>query len=202
MAGLCHACSEPGQPSPVPQGQSPTHGSGTGGHIPAKLVGDSHLSIRAPFFGSPETHCTGISRCCPSTRALPGTTAFEHPSAMALGWHTKKQGQAPCVTPGSIPSCPSSAQHFPPRGLTAEPQFRVICIHSAEQTFVLQTKPAKPALDLYFSVCVWTPSPCRWKLMSSLSPRIRSEQRNCTAIWSSSALCSPSKSSLLPRIKL
>lgn len=72
--------------------------------------------------------------------------------------------------------------------LTREPQFAVICIRSATQTFVLQTQPAEPALDLYFSVCVWTPRPCRWKLMSSPSPGIQSERGNYTAIWSSSAL--------------
>jgi len=50
MTGLCCACSEPGQPSPACQGQSPTRRSGAGGHIPAKWAGDSHFGIRAPFF--------------------------------------------------------------------------------------------------------------------------------------------------------
>lgn len=55
--------------------------------------------------------------------------------------------------------------------------------------FVLQTQPSEPALDLYFSVCVWPPRPMDgWKLMSSPSPGIQSEQGNYAAIWSSSAL--------------
>lgn len=72
--------------------------------------------------------------------------------------------------------------------LAVEPQFAFICIHSAKQIFVLQTQPAEPALDLYFSVCVWTPRPHGWKLMSSPSPGIQSERGNYTAIWSSSEL--------------
>lgn len=80
---------------------------------------------------------------------------------------------------------PSLSQHFPSHFLAAELQFSHL--HSFSQTFVLQTHPAEPTLDLYFSVCVWTPSPCRWKLMSSPSPGIQSEWRNCRAIWSSSA---------------
>lgn len=168
---------------------APTHRSWTRGNIPAKQADDSHLSFRAPilFFCFPPTHDTGISHHCPSRYALPSTTD-----------NAKEQGQAPYVTPGY----PSSAKRFPSPFLAAELQFRVICVSSAKQTFVLQTELAEPALDLYFSVCIWTPSPCRWKLMSSLSPGIQSERRNCTAIWSSSAQCSHRKLSLQLRIKL
>lgn len=154
------------------------------------------------FFGFPPTHDSGISHRCPSICALPSTTTFKHLSAMAPGWQCQKAGPGSLCYPGAIPSYPSSAQCFPSPFLAAEPQFRVICVRSAKQTFVLQTELTEPVLDLYFSVCIWTPSPCRWKLMSSLSPGIRSERRNCTAIWSSSAQRSHRKLSLQLRIKL
>lgn len=196
MAGLRCARSGPGQPSPAPQ---PT-GVGPGvTSLQNRQVTPTSASGHLYYF---------FVFLQPMTVASPITTQADMPCpaqlrlSISLLWlqadNAKGQGQVPYVTPGY----PSSAQRFPSLFLAAELQFRVICVRSAKQTFVLQTELAEPALDLYFSVCIWTPSPCRWKLMSSLSPGIQSERRNCTAIWSSSAQCSHRKLSLQLRIKL
>lgn len=159
MAGFCRAHSEPGQPSSAHQGQSPTCRSGSAGHIPAKEAGDFHLSIRAPFFfGFSPIHHSGISHCCPSTCAVPSTTAFKHPPATAPGWHAKKQGLGSLRYPREYPVTsiyPQPSAFLPTSSLQSRISQSSAFVQSTR--LVLQTESTEPAMDLYFSVCIWTP---------------------------------------------
>lgn len=118
----------------------------------------STLALGHLSFGFSPIHHSGISHCCPSTCAVPSTNAFKHPPAMAPGWHAKKQGLGSLRYPREYPvtSIYSQPSAFLP---TSSLQSRISQSSAFVQStrLVLQTESTEPAMDLYFSVCIWTP---------------------------------------------